>query len=395
MNLFKIFTFFLFFISISLFSQKNIKHTVVQGESIYVIAKKYGVTESEIYELNPKVKGAILQLKTVLLIPNKQKKTTISDEKKKKTSSKNNESKDIHTAVAGESLYVIAKKYGISLEKIKEINPSINPDEIQIGDKINIVNPKKINIDKKSKVSNEVKKPFKIITYPKIIEDSTNQVSVPVTPESIVCEDELGNTIHTVQKGETLFKITKLYNVKLKDLIELNEEVVENLPEGYLLIVKLGNLELTKKNNIAVEKSNISSIHLKNNISKADFLIGKASEHLGTKYKGGGTTSAGFDCSGLMFTTFKHIEMTLPRSSASMAVSAGYKIDRSQAQKGDLIFFTTNGRGYINHVGMIIEVLENEIKFIHSSVQVGVIISSTKEPYYSKRFVQINRVLTN
>ena len=91
--------------------------------------------------------------------------------------------------------------------------------------------------------------------------------------------------------------------------------------------------------------------------------------------------------------TFPSHDMALPRSSGSMAVGAGVRIDRAQAQKGDLIFFTTNGRGSINHVGMITEVLDDEIKFIHSSVQSGVIISSTKEPYYSRRFVQINRVL--
>ena len=389
MNLSKLLTYILFFLTASLFSQKNTKHTVVEGESIYVIAKKYGVTESDIYELNPKAKGALLQLKTVLLIPNKSKKTTISDEKKKKSTSKNIESTEIHTAVAGESLYVIAKKYGISLEKIKEINPSINPEAIQIGDIINIIPTKKTLTEKKNKVPSKVEKPAPTITTPIV---NTPLVSSPVATTPMVCEDELGNTIHTVQKGETLYRIAKLYNVKLKELQELNEEVVENLPEGYLLIVKLGNLEIAKHQNTLMEKPVLVPISLEN-MSKAEFLIAKASEHLGTRYRGGGTTSAGFDCSGLMFSTFKNIDMTLPRSSGSMAVGAGVKIVREQAQKGDLIFFTTNGRGSINHVGMITEIIGDEIKFIHSSVQSGVVISSTKEPYYAKRFIQINRVL--
>jgi LysM repeat protein len=242
MNLSKLLTFILFFLSASLFSQKNTKHIVVEGESIYVIAKKYGVSESDIYELNPKAKGALLQLKTVLLIPNKSKKTTISDEKKKKSTSKNSESTEIHNAVAGESLYVIAKKYGISLEKIKEINPSINPEAIQIGDKINIIPTKKTIAEKKNKVPSKVEKPAQTITSPTPVVN-TPVVSVPVATTPMVCKDELENTIHTVQKGETLYRIAKLYNVKLKVLKELNEEVVENLPEGYLLIVKLGNLE--------------------------------------------------------------------------------------------------------------------------------------------------------
>ncbi len=390
MNLSKLLTFIFFFITASIFSQKTTKHTVVEGESIYVIAKKYGVSESDIYELNPKTKGALLQLKTVLLIPNKSKKTSISDEKKKKTTSKNSEPTAIHTAVPGESLYVIAKKYGISLEKIKELNPNLNPDAIQIGDEINIIPIKKTITEKKNKVSNTVEKAepaqtptTKVVSNPEIL--------LPVSTP-IVCVDELGNTIHTVQKGETLYRIAKLHNVKLSILKELNEEVVDNLPEGYLLIVKLGNLELSKHVNIVVERPNFAPISLEN-MSKVDFLIAKASEHLGTRYRGGGTTSAGFDCSGLMFSTFKNIDMTLPRSSASMAVGAGVRVERDQAQRGDLIFFTTNGRGSINHVGMITEIIGDEIKFIHSSVQSGVVISSTKEPYYAKRFIQINRVL--
>jgi LysM repeat protein len=389
MNRYQLIAIFLFFTSSALFSQKTIKHTVVEGESVYVIAKKYGVTESDIYELNPKSKGTLLQLKTILLIPNKRK--TVED-KKKKTTPKNSDTPEFHTAEAGESLYKIAIKYGISLEKIKEINPNLNPESIQIGDKISIVASKKIVAEKKLKIIPKVDQPAKPLPVSTPVVAPT-LVSVPVSIIPMVCEDELGNTIHTVQKGETLYRIAKMYNVKLKDLQELNEEVVENLPEGYLLIVKLGNLELEKHQNTVIGKPVVTPISIEN-MTKAEFLIAKASEFIGTRYRGGGTTSAGFDCSGLMFTTFKNIDMTLPRSSGSMAVGAGVRIEREQAQKGDLIFFTTNGRGNINHVGMITEVLDDEIKFIHSSVQSGVVISSTKEPYYAKRFIQINRVLT-
>ena len=59
----------------SVFAQSNIKHKVVQGESIYSIAKKYEVKEAAIYELNPNVKGKPLQLKTMLIIPSKAKAT--------------------------------------------------------------------------------------------------------------------------------------------------------------------------------------------------------------------------------------------------------------------------------------------------------------------------------
>jgi cell wall-associated NlpC family hydrolase len=121
-------------------------------------------------------------------------------------------------------------------------------------------------------------------------------------------------------------------------------------------------------------------------------LINSASENLGVGYRGGGTTSDGFDCSGLIYSTFKKFDITLPRSSHQMA-TVGTKIDLKSAQKGDLIFFINRGQRRINHVGMVVEVTDEEVKFIHSSTQSGVIISSTKEPYYNRTFVQLNRIL--
>jgi len=123
-------------------------------------------------------------------------------------------------------------------------------------------------------------------------------------------------------------------------------------------------------------------------------LINAASQNLGANYRSGGTTSDGFDCSGLMYSTFRKFDISLPRSSNDMA-KIGTKLDNNEIQKGDLIFFRTNGKSVINHVGMVTEVSNDEIKFIHSSTQKGVIISSTKEPYYGRTFAQANRILVN
>jgi cell wall-associated NlpC family hydrolase len=121
-------------------------------------------------------------------------------------------------------------------------------------------------------------------------------------------------------------------------------------------------------------------------------LINVASDNLGIVYRAGGTSKNGFDCSGLVFTTFKKFDITLPRSSNEMA-TVGLKIDMQNAKKGDLIFFINRGQRKINHVGIVTEVCGDEIKFIHSSTGNGVVISSLKEPYYQKTFVQINRIV--
>jgi len=149
-----------------------------------------------------------------------------------------------------------------------------------------------------------------------------------------------------------------------------------------------------KKKNTVLNDKNATDIFIENNTESylALQLINVASDKLGTGYRSGGTTPAGFDCSGLMYSTFKKFDITLPRSSHQMA-EIGTEINPEDAKKGDLIFFINRGQHRINHVGMIVEVNGDEIKFIHSSTQGGVIISSLKESYYERTFKQINRII--
>jgi len=148
---------------------------------------------------------------------------------------------------------------------------------------------------------------------------------------------------------------------------------------------------ITTKESTRVKKS-----HLENRKTDqlAGQLIDEATKNIGVKYKYGGTTKAGFDCSGLMYTVFNSQNIVLPRNSVEQSkIGTVVNQNRDQVQKGDLIFFKTNNSTNINHVGIVIEVNGDEIQFIHSSTSKGVIISSTKQLYYKNALVQINRIL--
>jgi cell wall-associated NlpC family hydrolase len=149
-----------------------------------------------------------------------------------------------------------------------------------------------------------------------------------------------------------------------------------------------------KKQVLKLYDQNESDILISNEDSNylVEQLINSASDNLGVNYRAGGTTPAGFDCSGLMYSTFKKFDITLPRSSYEMA-EVGTRIEPEKAKKGDLIFFINRGQRRINHVGMIVDINGDEIKFIHSSTQNGVVVSSLKESYYERTFKQINRII--
>ena len=124
-----------------------------------------------------------------------------------------------------------------------------------------------------------------------------------------------------------------------------------------------------------------------------DRIITHAKKFEGTRYKFGGTTKKGMDCSGLVYTAFLSENITLPRISRDMA-KHGERISLLKVQAGDLLFFQTNkARNVINHVGLVIENHRGELKFIHSTTSRGVIISSIKDVYWNDAFVQARRII--
>lgn len=120
-------------------------------------------------------------------------------------------------------------------------------------------------------------------------------------------------------------------------------------------------------------------------------LINVANDYQGIRYQWGGMSRTGMDCSGFVKTAFNQFDINLPRTSKEMA-SRGERVSKADAKPGDLIFFKNGGSRVINHVGIVIEVNGDDIKFIHSATSKGVSINSTKEAYYSRGFVQVNRV---
>ena len=128
-------------------------------------------------------------------------------------------------------------------------------------------------------------------------------------------------------------------------------------------------------------------------LRKADEIIETALEYAGVKYKYGGTTRRGMDCSGLLYVSFSSNDIEIPRVSHMIADQAE-TIDVRTVTRGDLLFFKTNRRGKrINHVGLVVGKEGDDIRFIHSTSSRGVIVSSLKEGYWNSAFVKAARIL--
>ena len=136
-----------------------------------------------------------------------------------------------------------------------------------------------------------------------------------------------------------------------------------------------------------IENNSVESSY---NIRKEIIDFAKTFE--GTRYKFGGTTKAGMDCSGLICTAFQKENIELPRISKDMA-TRGTPVSLHEIEEGDLVFFKTTSKNVISHVGLVVHSDQGEIRFIHSTTRAGVIISSLDETYWKKAFVEVRRII--
>lgn len=370
-------------------------YEVLPKETIYSIAKQNGISVSDLYNSNQNLEKEGLKSGQIIKIPQNGSdkivttstpvaKEKLISKKEEVVLTKTNLQTDVQNAgttykvLPKESLFSIAKKEGITVADLKKANPKLQSKSLKSGQIITIPSKFESNSDLASKDK---------------IQKTDSDIAVSSTPlvESVTTEKEY---IREVLSKETKYGIANEYGITVKELEKQNPKIVKKLIVGTTLTIRSSKIF---NHDILNEEVVVEEVNKNENKSNPfrdpaflDHLIQTASDNIGTRYRSGGTTKDGFDCSGLMCSTFGTYDFQLPRTSFEQS-QVGVVVNKEEAKKGDLIFFKTGRRSQINHVGMVVEVVDGDIKFIHASNS-GVMISSIKEKYYVKRFAQINRV---
>lgn len=110
-------------------------------------------------------------------------------------------------------------------------------------------------------------------------------------------------------------------------------------------------------------------------------------EWKGTRYRLGGLSKKGVDCSGFVYLTYRaKFGIDLPRTTRYQ-VEKGASISRRDLRPGDLVFFRTGPSK--RHVGIYLD----NLAFVHASASKGVIVSSLDNDYWSSRYWTAKRIV--
>ena len=210
--------------------EKYIKHTVVKGETINILAQKYHVTPYDIYKLNPDSQNGI-QLDSVLLIPPSQAEPTAYVAPKttsplvtSTSTPVQNTNPTTHLVQPKETLYSLSKQYNVTIDALKAANGDLLKDGLKIGMNVKIpASNGQATVASTPVVTKEVMK--------EVVKETPKVVAPKVeTPAA-------GTTYHIIEPKETKYGISKKYGMTIAELERLNPQIATDFPIGFKLVV--------------------------------------------------------------------------------------------------------------------------------------------------------------
>ena len=232
------------------FSAQQKKHTVEAKETLYSIAKKYGVTVDEIIKQNPKSKDGKLDIGEVLIIPNKQKNSPKIEEKKEEK--KSNQKLGKIYLQPKQTIYSITKQYKTTEAQLRKLNPDLD-NHMKIGDAV--VLPEE-NIKKYGDVSAQAT----------VANDKTD------ASKNSIKETESGT--YTIQPKDTYYGITRKFGISQKELFSMNEGLEQRgLQAGDVIIIKKGSNDVAKASQKETRSYELGD-YVTYKVQKGDTLLG-------------------------------------------------------------------------------------------------------------------------
>ncbi len=361
-------------------------YAVRNGDHDWTIAKKHGISVEKLHAMNPSVKWRSLQIGTNLVVPGAQKIAAAKPAQKvalPKASGK-------YAIREGDNDWLVARRFSTTPKVIRQLNPDVRWDRLQVGTKIRVPGATAVAA-KSTTAAPQLKSRYAVVT--------SNDVMVREKPTSA---SDAKTKVQAGTRVTVLFRDNNWYKLRFPHgtagWVRGDFLKATSAPVKVAAVAKPAKLKVSEPTKVAVVlKDEADSGYIQQPVTApqakkgqaVDKIMSKAQSLRGVRYRWGGASRSGTDCSGFTTQVFKSDGISLPRTSGAQS-KVGKPVARKDLQKGDLVFFKTTRGSRVSHVGIYI----GSGKFIHASSGGGKVMeSSLSEGYYNNRFVTARRLL--
>ena len=277
-----------------------------------------------------------------------------------------------YTVKTGDSLYKIAKTYGISVVALKAANH----------------------------FETENLKLHQVLLIPTLKEKRTGEGVQPPVREGVK-NPSVASVSRVVKKGDNLYSISKKAGLSVEEIKRLNQLRTDRLAVGQILVLSNSGVrsedpeeesgdveEIQELNSEAAQGEKEETLEPISGSWKSheerSLFVRVVKNFSGVPYRLGGSTLKGIDCSAFVKKIYEIFNIQLPRTTWEQ-FRIGKRVGKSELEEGDLVFFKVPTRRASNrHVGIYI----GNDEFVHASSRTREVrVDSLNTPYFSKRFM--------
>lgn len=330
-------------------------YTVVKNDTLWGLSKKYGVSVSDLKKANG-VSGHLIYVGQKLQIPAKSTKAVKAAKATKTTSASTvDTTSTTHTVVKGDTLWSLAKKYGVSVKALMKAN-NLSSSTILIGQSLNLragmttygVNGVTTGSSStaastntasstSTTASSQAPKAKKTTTKAKSTTTNTSSNTSANTQSQSTASNSSASTTTNTNTAAANANTTSSTNTAASTT---NTASSTNTAAANTNTAASSSQAVSQAPTASTSTSTTSTAS-----ASASAITSYALTFLGVPYVWGGTTPSGFDCSGLVQYVYSHFGINLGRTTYTQQY-AGTKISVASAQAGDLYFWGSYGSAY-------------------------------------------------
>lgn len=305
-------------------------YTVVKNDTLWGLSKKYGVSVSDLKKANG-VSGHLIYVGQKLQIPTKSTKATKTAKISTSTSTVDTTS-TIHTVVKGDTLWSLAKKYGVSVSTLMKAN-NLSSSTILIGQSLNL------------RAGMTTYGVNGVTTGSSSTAASTNTASSTSTTASSQAPKAKKSTTTNTSSNSNTSTSANTQSQSTASNSSVSTTTNTNTAASNANTTSSTNTAASSSQAVSQAPTASTSTATTTTSASASAITSYALTFLGVPYVWGGTTPSGFDCSGLVQYVYSHFGINLGRTTYSQQY-AGTKISVASAQAGDLYFWGSYGSAY-------------------------------------------------